>query len=133
MTANQQKPCAPVAVLIGSFAISLLTASCATTPPPLDQLAAADHSVDAARAAGAPDHAPLDMQMAEHSLADAKAAESSEDYDAAARLAREAQANADLAVGRTRLAKAREAVKALRQQNETLRQSLEAGNGGTSQ
>lgn len=142
MTANQQKPLASrmpctnprrassVAVLGNSALLSLLLAGCATTPPPLDQLAAASHSVDAARAAGAPTYAAHDMQMADERLAEAHTAETSEGYDAAARLARQAQANAELAVGRTRLAKAREAVQTLKQQNETLRQNLDSGNGG---
>ncbi|MGA9421399.1 MAG: DUF4398 domain-containing protein [Rhodanobacteraceae bacterium] len=118
----------PFVILAGSLLVA-----CASTPPPTGELAAAARSVENARAAGASNYASPELDLADQRLGEAHAAETAQDYDGAARLALEAQASADLAVARSHLGKARDAVQALKQQNAALQQDLDSGNGGQQQ
>lgn len=105
------------------FYVSALTA-CASTKPPLTEMDDAARRVEAARAAGAPTYAPMELRVAEERLGLARAAMRKEDYGQATPLADEAQAAADLALARARLGKAREKVDARTRENAQLRQDL---------
>ena len=102
----------------------LLLASCATTKPPIDELGAASRMLAAARSAGAATYAPADYRSASQRLDQAQSAEGRHDYDAATQLANESAADGELATARARVAKAREAVERLKQQNASLEQGL---------
>ncbi|TLY52349.1 MAG: DUF4398 domain-containing protein [Gammaproteobacteria bacterium] len=105
------------------FCVSTLT-GCATAKPPMAEMDDAARRVEAARAAGAPTYAPMELRAAEERLALARAAMRKEDYGQAAPLADETQAAADLALARARLGKAREKVDALARENAQLRSDL---------
>lgn len=119
MTSDRQK----IHVLV---AIPMLIAmvGCAPTKPPLDELDAASRGLGAAKAAGAPTYAATEYRSAGVHFDQAQAAEAQEDYAAAARLARESAADSELAVAKSRVAKAREAIDRLRQDNANLERYL---------
>jgi hypothetical protein len=100
---------------------------CAQTKPPLAEMDDAARRVEAARAAGAPTYAPLELRMAQERLARARAAMKEEDYDQAAQFADDTQAASDLALTKTRLGKVREKVDARARENAQLRNDLSIG------
>jgi hypothetical protein len=77
------------------FALPVLV-SCTTTPPPVDQLAAARASAGQAQAAAEAD-APLELAQAQTKLARAEDAMQRGDYEEARRLAEQAEVDAKLA------------------------------------
>lgn len=111
----------PVAVLC------LILAGCGPTRPPNTGLEEAARHLQAARDVGASTYAPLELRSAEERLSFARAAADKHDYDAAALLAGESQANSDLAMAKSRLGKAREKVEARTRENAQLRQDLSPG------
>lgn len=100
-------------------------AACTPTRPPVDQLDAASRALGAARDAGAATYAADDYRSAAQRFDEAQAAEGGRDYDAAADLAYESQVTSELAAVRARLAKAREAVVRLKQENANLDRDLQ--------
>src|SRR5712671_3508352 len=76
------------------FSLPVLV-SCTTTPPPVDQLAAARASAGQAQAAEA--DAPLELAQAQTKLARAEDAMQRGDYEEARRLAEQAEVDAKLA------------------------------------
>jgi len=111
----------PVAVLC------LILAGCGPTRPPNTGLEEAARHLQAARDVGASTYAPLELRSAEERLSLGRAAADKHDYDAAALLAGESQANSDLAMAKSRLGKAREKVEARTRENAQLRQDLSTG------
>ena len=121
MTPNWRK------IHLGVSIFLLALTACAPTRPPnigLDEVA---HSLDAARDAGAPTYAPMELRNAEDHLSQARARFAKRDYDQAANLAQEAQADSELAAARARLGKVREKVDARMHENADLRQRSDAG------
>lgn len=103
----------------------LLVAGCGgPTRPPQDLLDSATRSLSDARAAGAQTYAPLELRFATERLDQAQAAISREDYAAAGRLARESEANSELAEAKAKLGTTRAAAEALEQQNADLKRDL---------
>lgn len=102
----------------------LALSGCSPTKPPLDELDAASRGLGAARTAGAENLAAADYRSAARRFDQAQAAEARGDYDDAARLARESAADSELALARTRVAKARDTVSRLQQQNAGLDRDL---------
>jgi Domain of unknown function (DUF4398) len=100
---------------------------CAQTKPPLAEMDDAAHRVEAARAAGAPTYAPLELRTAQERLARARAAMKEEEYDQAAQFAEDTQVASDLALTKTRLGKVREKVDARARENAQLRSDLSIG------
>ena len=121
MTPSRPKIHALVAI---AAILAGLLAACAPTRPPVDLLAAASRSLAGARDADAQALAPAEYREAATRLDEARMAEHAEDYDAAARLADEADAAADLAKAKARLAKARTAVDRLQHDNAALQAEL---------
>ncbi|MBS7457842.1 DUF4398 domain-containing protein [Coralloluteibacterium stylophorae] len=103
---------------------ALLLASCATVPPPTAELGAAEAAVLAASRADADQHAPEVIADARERLSAAQSANASGDYVEAGQLAREAEAAAELAVARGRLAVASAKVRAESAENARLRARL---------
>jgi len=111
----------------------LLVSACGPTKPPNTGLEEAARHLQAARDAGASTYAPLELRGAEERASLGRAAADKRDWETAAQLAEEAQANADLAIAKARLGKAREKVEARTRENAQLRGDLglggEAGDG----
>jgi hypothetical protein len=121
MTPNWRK--IHCAVLIGALAL----AGCGPTRPPDTGLDDAAQALASARAAGAPTYAPLELRSAEDHLSQARAFAEKRHYEDAARLARESQADSELAQVKARLGKLREQVDAATRENARLQQAA----GGT--
>jgi hypothetical protein len=121
MTPNWRK--IHCAVLIGALAL----AGCGPTRPPDTGLDDAAQALASARAAGAPTYAPLELRSAEDHLSQARAFAEKRHYEDAARLARESQADSELAQVKARLGKLREQVDAATRENARLQQAT----GGT--
>jgi hypothetical protein len=119
MTSRRQKIHAPFAVLI-----LVALGGCSTTKPPLAELDAASRALGSARSAGATAYAAAEYRAAGQHFDMAQAAEGKGDYDEAAWLARESAADSELAIARTRLAREREAVDKLKQDNVNLDREL---------
>ncbi|MBS0557691.1 MAG: DUF4398 domain-containing protein [Proteobacteria bacterium] len=124
MTPNWRKIHA--AVLIAGLAL----AGCGPTRPPPMGLEDAAQALAAARASGAPTYAPLELRSAEDRLSQARALADKREYEDAARLASESQADSELAQVKARLGKLREQVDAATRENARLQQAAGAGNGG---
>ena len=110
----------PMASVAAGAAIAL-TAACATTPAPTDQMAVARAAVADAEAAG---YDTVDLKNAHDKLDAATFALGAHDYDQARRYAEEAEADANLAATRTRTAKTQLAVAELRENLRALRAQI---------
>ncbi len=111
------------------LAALLALAGCASTPPPVAQLDAADAALLQARGAQAADLAPVELGFAEGKRAEADAAMQSRDYARARALAAQAEADAALALAKSRAAAARAEVQRKTGDNAQLRREL-LGEGG---
>ncbi len=90
---------------VAAFAL----AACASAPNPTSEMATARSAVESAQRADAGSSAPAEMAEARRLLTIAEKAQSSEDYVEAKRAAEKAQATAQLAEEKARLAKTIEA------------------------
>lgn len=115
------------AVLIGALALT----GCGPTRPPDTGLDVAAQALASARAAGAPTYAPLELRSAEDHLSQARAFAEKRHYGDAARLARESQADSELAKVKAALGKLREQVDAATHENVRLQQAAGAGDAVT--
>ena len=103
----------------------LFLAGCASPPPaPTAQLAVSKATVDQAISAGAPEFAPAELSSARDKLDRANLAMATKDYAQARILAEQAQVDAQLAVTKTRSAKAEKSAAALREDNRVLREEV---------
>ena len=105
-------------------ALALALAGCASAPPPLSELDDAAVLIDRARDVEAARHAPVELRFAEEKLARAQALLQDKDYDEAAKLAGEAEVDAEFAIAKSRQARARLAVEAKAAENEQLRRDV---------
>ncbi|MBS0570153.1 MAG: DUF4398 domain-containing protein [Proteobacteria bacterium] len=124
MTPNWRK--IHCAVLIAGLALT----GCSPTRPPDIGLDDAAQAVAAARVAGAPTYAPLELRSAEDHLSQARALAEKRHYDDARRLLAEAQADSELAKVKARLGKLREQVDAATRENARLQQAAASGAAG---
>ena len=104
---------------------ALLLAGCASTPPPTEELAAAQLSVARAGDADADQYAPADIAQARRALEQAQAAMGNQRSDEARTLALSASALADLAHARARQAATESELSARRAEITNLRQRLQ--------
>ncbi|MDR7194166.1 DUF4398 domain-containing protein [Luteimonas terrae] len=100
-------------------------AGCASTPPPTEELAAAQLSVARAGDADADQYAPGDIEQARRALSQAQAAMGAGRGDEARTLALSASALADLAHARARQAETESELSARRAEITNLRQRLQ--------
>ena len=112
MTAASRIIHAIIALLLG-----IVLAGCAPTRPPPDLLGNAMRSLEDAQLAEARTYAPLELRFATERYEQAQSAMNATDY---------AVANSELAIVKSRLGKSREAVDALKIQNEELRRNLDS-------
>lgn len=108
---------------------ALLAASCAVTSPDPALLDNAALAVEQAAAAGAEEHAPLEMRFAREKLEAATALIDTRQGTEAHRLADEAELEARLALARTRAARARAELAERRRELEQLEADLVAAYG----
>jgi len=106
-------------------AASLLAACASKGTPPIEQFATSRASLMQAEAAGAREHAPLELLNAREKLAQAEAASQKKDYPLALQLAEQSEAESRLAEAKTRSAKAQATVQELQQSIATLRSEIE--------
>ncbi|MET0328489.1 MAG: DUF4398 domain-containing protein [Luteimonas sp.] len=106
--------------LAGVLALS----GCASTPPPTEELAAAQLSIARAGDADADQYAPTDITQARRALSQAQAAMGMDRADEARTLALSASALADLAHARARQAETESELSARRAEITNLRQRL---------
>ncbi len=120
----------PLTGLPGCFrvavaALALALTSCVTVPPPDDSMTLAQNLLQDARDAGAADYAPVDLGFAQDKFQQAQAAMSERNYAAAADLAQESTADAELAAAKARLGAARAQIQSKLQENTRLRRQGE--------
>jgi hypothetical protein len=94
---------------------ALVATACSDGPPPRDELAAARATIDSAMVSGAVDDAPLELRNAQDKLDRAYAAVAAKDYQIARRYAREAQADARLAMAKEQSVKSQRAAQQIDQ------------------
>lgn len=104
---------------------ALALASCASVPPPDGAMNMAQTHLQAARDADASDYAPVDLGFAQDKFQQAQTAMAQRDYAAAGQLATEAQADADLARAKARLAAVRAKINTQLAENSRLRRQVE--------
>jgi hypothetical protein len=107
-------PAARLAWPLTGLCCLVLAAACAGAPRPNAQLAVSQAAVDRASAEAAAD-APVELAAARDKLARAHIAFAAEDYALAARLANEAEADANLAQAQARSARSARALTEVRQ------------------
>ncbi len=106
---------------------------CATAKPTPDAFADAEAAIEAAVAAGAEEHAPVELRFAREKLAEANKGMEYKQYDKSFVLIEESEINSELAIEKTRTAEIRNKVTDLSRQNEILREDFEATWGETPQ
>lgn len=119
---------APLRIVMATL-FAVLLASCASTPPPMAELDAADAALRQARELGAEAHAPVELGFAIDKRAEADAAVAARSYARALVLANQASADAALATAKSRAASARAEVQRKSSENAKLRREL-LGDGG---
>lgn len=106
-----------------SVALVALIAGCASTPPPVAQVAVADAAVDRASGAAAA-QAPLELASARDKLNRAKVANANKDYVLARQLAEQAEADATLAEAQARSVRSDQALTEVRAGIRQLREEM---------
>ena len=111
------------------LAVSCAIAGCASVPPPLSELSAAEARIATARELRAARYAQADLDAAESKLQLARTAIDAKDYDLANQQIEQVQAGAELAAAKAREAQAREQVRRKTEDNARLRRQLAVGGG----
>lgn len=112
-------------VTLSGLALMLVVAGCASVPPPDGAMSQAQTQLQAARAAGAADYAPIDLDFAQNRFQQAQAAFADHKYEDAANLADEASADADLARAKAQLGAARAQIQSKTETNHQLQQQMD--------
>lgn len=107
----------------------LILASCSTVRPDAAIFDSAENAIQAAKAAGGDEFAPVEMRFAREKLASAKKGLEKEKYDVSVYLVEESEINAELAIEKARTAKLRRQVNEVRKSNEELEAKLHATYG----
>jgi hypothetical protein len=110
-------------LLCGVAVATTFGCSSMKTPATAD-VAVSKAAVDSAASADGAQYAPLEMRSAREKLAKANKALANKDYEVAADLANQAQADANLAQGKAGSAKAKIAADALQEDIRVLREEL---------
>jgi len=108
---------------------TLLMASCAVPQPAPDAFNNAEEAIDAAVAAGAEEHSPVELRFAREKLAEARKGMEVRQYDKSIVLIEQSEINSELAIEKTRAALMRAKVAELMRENEILREDLESTYG----
>ena len=128
---NEIKKATYTGPLLG-LAGTLLLAACASQPvPPTQKLQAAQFAIQSAEQARVGEHAAHELGMARKKLAAAEAAVQDEDMLLATRLAEQSRAEAELAIARSQMTKARIVNQEMRDSTESLKQEMQRNTGVT--
>jgi len=111
--------------LLSGIAIATTFGCSSMETPATADVAVSKAAVDSAARADGGQYAPGEMRSAREKLAKANQAMASNDYEVAADLANQAQADANLAQGKARSAKAKIAADALQEDIRVLREELQ--------
>jgi hypothetical protein len=106
------------------FIATTFCVACSSVPPPTEQLAVAQTTVESAASSGAAEYSPVEMKFAQDKLTAARTAVEKEEYETARRLAEQAQLDAKLAETKARASKAQQAVQQTHQGLQTLQNEL---------
>lgn len=112
-----------------SFTLALVLASCATTKPDPAAFETAEDAIASAERAGAEELAPVELRFAREKLEAARKGMESKQFDISFWLIEESEINSELAIEKSRTAKARRKANELRRENEVLREELMANYG----
>lgn len=112
------------AIAAGVALVAAALGGCASTPPPLEDLARADATIGLARQADAETLAPLELSSARQKLKDARMAMNADDYVTARRLAEQAQVEAELAQAKAQSARMQQSVQQVRESIRILREEI---------
>jgi hypothetical protein len=103
----------------------ILMAGCASTPPPIVQMAVARAAVNDANRVGANELAPVKLQSAVDKMTAAEKAMAAENYVLAQDLAEQAEVDAKLATAMSRSVKAQKAADAVQEDSRVLRKEID--------
>lgn len=106
--------------------LCLMLAACAAPRPDPAMFDAAESAILAAEKAGGEEFAPVEMRFAREKYASAQKGMEKQKYEVAVFLMEEAEINAELAIEKSRTAKARRRVNEQRKMNQELEESLRA-------
>lgn len=107
----------------------LLIAACASTPPPTQEISAAEQSMTDAEQARVAEHALPELQEARTKLSAARTAVKNEDMLLAKRMAQQASVDIQLASAKTELAKAEAVNDDLTKNIDVLKQEMDRNTG----
>lgn len=110
------------AILISVFC--LLLAACAAPRPDPTIMEAVEATILAAEEAGGDEFAPVEMRFAREKFSSAQLGMEKQKYEVAVFLLEEAEINAELAIEKSRTAKARRRVNEQRKNNQELEEKL---------
>ena len=123
LNSARTRPGSILPVLCATMALAL--GACAHAPIPTEQMAVSSAALTNAVSAGATELAPGEVRLARDKLDRAKAALVAEEYVLARTLAEQSEVDSQLAVARSRAAKAQTAAVALREDSRVLREEIE--------
>ena len=107
------------------FATVVLMAGCASTPPPIVQMAVARVAVGDANRAGANELAPVPLKSATDEMSSAETAMTAKNYSLAKDLAEQAEVDAKLAEATARSVKAQKSADAVQEDSRVLRKEID--------
>jgi hypothetical protein len=114
----------PVATGLMCAVLAGVMAACSSTPPPMPQMALAEAAVQRASSMGTADLAPAELQRAKSKLAQAREAEGGKQYERAARLAEQAQVDAEVAEMHAQAVRSRKAAQETQDAAGVLREEI---------
>jgi hypothetical protein len=109
---------------VGVISLLLVLAACASTPPPIDNIALAKSAIANAVSAGGNEFAAVEMRTAQEKMEMANRAMTKQEYDQAKIYATEAEVDARLAEKKAQSAKAQKAAATTQEANRVLREEI---------
>lgn len=122
---RQRLSCRAIRRTVLTACIATALGACASVPAPTEQMAVSTAAVANAVSAGGTGLAPGELHGARDKLARANAALLAEDYPLARTLAEQSEVDAQLAVAKSRAAKAEIAARTLQEDGRVLREELD--------
>ena len=104
----------------------ILLTACASPKPAPDAFNDAEQAIDAAIAAGAEEHSPVELRFAREKLAEAHKGMEFKQYDKSTYLIEQSEINSELAIEKSRAAVTRARVAELTRENEILKEDFKA-------
>ena len=118
-----------VCSLTAGAIVCLFLAACASTPPPTQQITAAEVAIGHAEQAQVADYASPELSAAREKLTAARAAVTKEDMKTAKRLAEQAALEAELATAKLNAAKAKTVNEEMLKSTSVIKQEMQRNQG----